>query len=114
MMERSFETFITTDMEAEFRSSIEGCIPDLMMAGGESMNEMLDYEDRDPDESDWDSIYDYSADRACDTFPNVSQELRTALATRAANYYCGPQESDTDEVFKVVGLYQVAEILGEG
>ena len=90
MMERSLETFITTAMEAEFRVGIEGCIPDLMMAGN-SMNEMLEHEDSDPGEEDWDSVYDYAADRAYDTFPNVSQELRTGMAKRVATYYCGEQ-----------------------
>jgi len=85
MMERQLVHVITETLEAEFRNSIEGCIPDLMEAA--SQGDML--YSREPDEDFRDNVYDYAADRSYDTFPNVPHEDRTAMAKRIATYFCG-------------------------
>ena len=109
MMERQSTYVITEELEAEFRISIEGCIPDLMEAAGPPAHATLEVEDGclvpvqpDPNEGMHDNIYDYAADRAYDTFPNVPHEERTAMAKRIATYYCG--QPDPDQTFKVADL----------
>jgi hypothetical protein len=99
MKQRNDIFVITDELERRFRSSIEGCIPDLIEA-----NDQRDMLGGDPTEEDRDSIYDYAADRAYDTFPNVPHEERNAMAKRIANYFCGEEEIDTTAKFKVAAL----------
>lgn len=99
MMERNFTHVITESLEIKFRNSIEGCIPDLMLG-----NDQRDMLGGDPGEDDRDSIYDYAADRAYDTFPNVPHEERNAMAKRIANYFCGEEDISPTAKFKVAAL----------
>jgi len=83
-MRTSKSKVISKPEEYRFRSSIEGCIPDLLEA-----------DDRlsDPCPADYrDNLRDYVADRAYDTFPNVPAADRTTLIDSVTDYFCGKED----------------------
>lgn len=95
-METSKRTVITDELRDQFRSYVEGCIPDLMDADGGNLDSCpTDYRD---------NIRDYAGDRACDIFPNASHEERGKLADYVADYYCGTEEEE-DSTFLVSELF---------
>ncbi len=99
-MERTNVTEVTSALRREFRSAIEGCIPDLLD---------LTEEDglcRDPDEDDRDSIYDYVADQACDTFPCIPHADCAKLAREVTDYFCGGVDADANQgdMFRISDL----------
>lgn len=77
---------LTTRLEDRFRSSIEGMVPDLLMGSSEGGVE------DEVSSDDFDSIYDYAADKALDVFPNVETLERNAMARRIAIHFCGEQQ----------------------
>lgn len=83
-MRQSKSKAISKSEEYRFRSSIEGCIPDLIEGDGRMA---------DPCPSMYrDDIRDYVADRACDTFPNVPAADRATLVDSVTDYFCGKED----------------------
>lgn len=91
-MQRSNATEVTSALRNQFRSAIEGCIPDLIYLEDAPEGGLY----RNPDESDRDSIYDYAADRACDLFPNLSEPERFKLVRGTVDHFCGPHNGGAD------------------
>ena len=85
-MEQNKSYVVTDKLRENFRSSIEGCIPDLIDVGDRTV---------DPCPSDYrDNIRDYVGDRSIDMFPNIPDEDRQALIDWVTDYFCGKQEED--------------------
>ena len=94
-MEQSKSYVVTDKLRENFRSRIEGCIPDLIDVGDGTV---------DPCPSDYrDNIRDYVGDRSIDMFPNIPDEDRQALIDWVTDYFCGKQEQE-DLTFLVSDL----------
>jgi len=87
-MEPSRSLVMTHELREQFRSDVEGCIPDLLEA--DDFVRPSDYRDE---------IHDYAADKACDLFPNIEVTERHKLVDWVVDYYCDKEEGNTQEDF---------------
>lgn len=77
-MEKTNATELTDGLRRQFRSHIEGIIPDLCETDG-----------GDPTAEDFESVLDYALDSAGDLMPRVPRDDRAAMCVSVAKYFTG-------------------------
>lgn len=79
-MERILNKMISERAKYEFKSYIEGILPDLCADEGGLEADL---------QSCRGAIRDFVGDSSCDTFPNVSDDDRKALIEEVVDFFCG-------------------------